>query len=126
MKSGSRIACRIPIAVTMLLAQLLVPVGCTVGPDYKRPVVDAPGAFRRAASDTNGPDASASFADVGWWHVFKDPQLSAYIIEALTNSWDIKIAAAAPSDGAYEQEKDRKCYGDCVFVAAEDEREQPV
>jgi len=94
MKSGSRIACRIPIAVTMLLAQLLVPVGCTVGPDYKRPVVDAPGAFRRAASDTNGPDASASFADVGWWHVFKDPQLSAYITEALTNSWDIKIAAA--------------------------------
>jgi multidrug efflux system outer membrane protein len=33
-------------------------------------------------------------ADLGWREVFKDPQLSAFLEEALTNSWDIKIAAA--------------------------------
>ena len=68
--------------------------GCAVGPDYKRPVVDAPAGFRKAATDTNAPSGTNSFADLGWWETFKDPQLTAYITEALTNSWDIKIAAA--------------------------------
>ncbi len=68
--------------------------GCTVGPDYKRPAVNAPDEFRRAASDTNAASTTESLADLGWWEVFKDPQLTAYIAEALTNSWDIRIAAA--------------------------------
>src|SRR5580765_1863750 len=77
---------------SFILAVLLA--GCAVGPDYKRPAVEAPDAFRRAASDTNAPAGEQSFADVGWWETFKDPQLNAYLAEALTNSWDIKIAAA--------------------------------
>jgi multidrug efflux system outer membrane protein len=68
--------------------------GCAVGPDYKRPAVDAPETYRRAASDTNAPSDEESFADMGWWETFKDPQLAAYLAEALTNSWDVKIAAA--------------------------------
>jgi multidrug efflux system outer membrane protein len=32
--------------------------------------------------------------DLGWQEVLADPQLQAYITEALTNSWDIRIAAA--------------------------------
>ena len=44
--------------------------------------------------DTNAPPGTNSFADLGWWEVFQDPQLTAYIGEALTNNWDIKIAAA--------------------------------
>src|SRR5262249_32746733 len=68
--------------------------GCAVGPDYKRPAVDVPDTYRRAASDTNTTSEANSVANLGWWEVFKDPQLSAYLSEALTNSWDIKIAAA--------------------------------
>ncbi len=68
--------------------------GCSVGPNYQRPTVESPTAYRRAASDTNAPSGPGSFADLGWWEIFKDPQLSAYLEEALTNSWDIKIAAA--------------------------------
>jgi multidrug efflux system outer membrane protein len=68
--------------------------GCSVGPNYKRPHVNAPAQYKRAASDTNTAAISQSFADLGWWQVFKDPQLTAYIGEALTNSWDVKIAAA--------------------------------
>jgi multidrug efflux system outer membrane protein len=77
----------------ILLALLAALAGCAVGPDYKRPVVDSPGAFRRAASDTSAPSSTNSFADLGWWETFQDPQLTAYLAEALTNSWDIKIAA---------------------------------
>jgi len=68
--------------------------GCAVGPDYKRPAVDTPSAYRRAATDTNAPSGPATFADQGWWELYDDPQLNAYIGEALTNSYDIKIAAA--------------------------------
>jgi multidrug efflux system outer membrane protein len=75
-------------------AGLVLLAGCAAGPDYQRPAVDSPGAFRRAASDTNAPAGTNSFADLGWWETFQDPQLTAYIAEALTNSWDVKIAAA--------------------------------
>lgn len=67
---------------------------CTVGPNYHRPTVNAPDQFRRAASDTNLPLATNSLAEAGWWDVYDDPQLKAYINEALTNNWDVKIAAA--------------------------------
>lgn len=68
--------------------------GCAVGPNYKRPTVETPGGYRRAPTDTNTLSETVSFADLGWREVFQDPQLRAYIEEALTNSWDIKIAAA--------------------------------
>jgi multidrug efflux system outer membrane protein len=73
---------------------LLVLAGCAVGPNYKRPVVDSPEGFRRSATDTNAPTGTNSFADLGWWETFRDPQLTAYLAEALTNNWDTKIAAA--------------------------------
>ena len=69
-------------------------VSCAVGPDYKRPTVDAPSAFRTAASDTNRPVSEESFGNIGWWRVFNEPQLQSLIEEALTNSWG-KIARAA-------------------------------
>jgi multidrug efflux system outer membrane protein len=73
---------------------LFVLAGCAVGPNYKRPVVDSPEGFRRSATDTNAPTGTNSFADLGWWETFRDPQLTAYLAEALTNNWDTKIAAA--------------------------------
>lgn len=68
--------------------------GCAVGPDYKRPPVDTPSSYRTAASDPSNHSGVPSFADLGWWDAYDDPQLKAYIGEALTNNWDIKIAAA--------------------------------
>jgi outer membrane protein, multidrug efflux system len=79
--------------LTLALGLMLL-AGCAVGPDYKRPVVDEPSAYRLSAADTNTYSGTNSFADLGWWQTFQDPQLTAYLAEALTNSWDIKIAAA--------------------------------
>ena len=76
------------MAITCVLAS------CAVGPNYDRPPVQVPVAYRTAASDTNRADTEASFGDVAWWRVFDEPQLQALIEEALTNSWDIQIAAA--------------------------------
>ena len=61
---------------------------CMVGPDYRRPTISAPTAFRyeiAGARDT---------ANVAWWTQFGDPVLDALIDEALANNIDVKIAAA--------------------------------
>ncbi len=63
-------------------------VGCMVGPDYARPKVDAPSAFRL---DTK---IVADAADTEWWKQFHDPVLDALIAEALANNVNVKIAAA--------------------------------
>lgn len=68
--------------------------GCSVGPNYRRPAVNTPASYRRAASDKTSTSSPNSFADQCWWNIYEDPQLKRYIAEALTNNWDIKIAAA--------------------------------
>jgi len=91
---GLRISSAAPIASGLFPVLVAALAGCAVGPDYKRPAVDAPAAYRTSTADTNAPSGTSSFADLGWWKVFQDPQLTAYLGEALTNNWDIKIAAA--------------------------------
>ena len=68
---------------------LLALTSCAVGPDYKRPAVDAPGNFRFA-----GSPATNSIADLPWWQVFNDPILTNHIHAALTNNYDLKQAVA--------------------------------
>jgi NodT family efflux transporter outer membrane factor (OMF) lipoprotein len=79
---------------TTSFVAVLFLAGCAVGPNYKRPTVEQPDAYRRAASDTRAPAGTNSFAELGWQDTFRDAQLKAYLAEAMTNSWDIKIAAA--------------------------------
>src|SRR3954469_20419727 len=81
-------------ACVMVAALVCLAVSCAVGPDYKRPGVDAPAAYRKADSMTNLPPGAASFADEPWFKVFNETQLQAFIREALSNSWDVHIAAA--------------------------------
>jgi multidrug efflux system outer membrane protein len=68
---------------------LLLLNGCTLGPKYKRPAVQAPDTFRASLS----PAASESLGDAKWWTVFQDPQLQALIREALAQNYDVRIAA---------------------------------
>jgi outer membrane protein, multidrug efflux system len=75
------------IAIAFLLL-----TGCAVGPKYKRPPVTAPDAYRGLAPDA-GPQAAASLGDEKWWTVFQDPQLQELIREALSQNYDVRIAA---------------------------------
>ncbi|MFO1303525.1 MAG: efflux transporter outer membrane subunit [Burkholderiales bacterium] len=61
--------------------------GCMVGPDYKRPPVDAPKAYLYEPKDT-------VVADLEWWKRFDDPVLDRLIADALANNRNIRIAAA--------------------------------
>jgi outer membrane protein, multidrug efflux system len=83
-----------PRALGVVLVLMVALAGCSVGPVYQRPALDTPSAFRAASTGTVDLSATNSLADLDWWQVMNDPQLQAYIAEALTNSWDIQIAAA--------------------------------
>jgi multidrug efflux system outer membrane protein len=71
----------------ILLAAALSLAGCAVGPNYKRPAVNAPTVFR----GTTNAVSTNSFADLPWWSVFKDPVLQDLVQVALTNNYDLRI-----------------------------------
>src|SRR5271170_5648664 len=58
--------------------------GCAVGPNYKRPPINAPAAFRG--------ETTISFASLPWWQVFHDNTLQGLVRTALTNNYDLRIA----------------------------------
>ena len=66
---------------------VLTLAGCAVGPNYKRPAVNAPTGFRSATTGVS----TNSLADLPWWSVFKDPALQDLIQVALTNNYDLRI-----------------------------------
>src|SRR6516225_11433702 len=75
-----------------LASALIVLAGCTVGPNYKRPPVTAPDAYRGLAPDA-APQTTSSIADEKWWNVFDDQQLQALIRKAIIQNYDVRRAA---------------------------------
>jgi multidrug efflux system outer membrane protein len=71
----------------------VVIAGCNVGPRYNRPTVSTPPAFRGTDDADIISDAQNSIADQQWSEVFREPELQALIRTALTNNYDIRIAA---------------------------------
>jgi multidrug efflux system outer membrane protein len=60
--------------------------GCTVGPDYRKPVI--------AVSDQWLEPASLAPVDTAWWNSFGDPALTRLVEQAIASSPDLKEAAA--------------------------------
>jgi outer membrane protein, multidrug efflux system len=77
----------------LMAVGLLLLTGCTVGPKYKRPPVTVPDTYRGLAPDA-GPQTAVSLGDEKWWTVFQDPQLQELVREALSQNYDLRIAAA--------------------------------
>lgn len=81
---------KISIGLTLLLSLS----GCKVGPNYKRPALDVPGQYRGTAPDLPQQPAGGPFGEMKWPAVYQDEQLQALLKEALTNNYDIRIAAS--------------------------------
>jgi multidrug efflux system outer membrane protein len=75
-------------AHSILFAAILC-ASCAVGPNYHRPAVNSPAAFRDDPAATN----SASQV-LDWWQVYRDETLQTLVREAFTNNYDLRIAAA--------------------------------
>jgi multidrug efflux system outer membrane protein len=68
----------------------LATASCAVGPDYERPAVNAPAAYRSA---TAGDSATPSM-DRRWWTLFGDPRLVDLEEEAARANPDLRAAIA--------------------------------
>jgi len=59
-----------------------------VGPDYRRPEVEVPAAWRLGATE------AFRISNIAWWDQFQDPVLSDLVRTALANNKDLEIATA--------------------------------
>ncbi len=81
--------------LTKLMAAMMslsLVAGCRVGPNYHRPVVQPPTAFRDLSENPQAQAQAASYADLPWWQVFQDPQLQELIRTALKQNYDVQLA----------------------------------
>lgn len=77
--------------VVVILILSILPVGCLVGPKYKKSEVQNSETFR------NGPtsvDTLASVVNVKWFDLFNDDVLKGLINKGLANNYDMRIAMA--------------------------------
>ncbi len=72
---------------------LLLVMGCKVGPNYVRPQVTAPPAYRGADDASVSSPNQNSLGDENWAQVFNEPELQDLIRTALQNNYDVRIAA---------------------------------
>jgi NodT family efflux transporter outer membrane factor (OMF) lipoprotein len=80
------------IAVMIAGAAILLP-GCTLGPNYARPGVEAPAAYKEAQGwKTAQPRETEPRGP--WWTVFNDPQLDALLVQVDVSNQTIKAAEA--------------------------------
>lgn len=73
-------------AASLLAAAALA--GCTVGPDYQRPEIESPPAWRISY------EQAAEAANTRWWEAYQDPVLNQLIEQALADNRDLVQAAA--------------------------------
>ena len=74
--------------LVMLFAALLTLAGCMVGPDYRRPTVDTPPAWRLTDKEAH------ETVNTAWWRQLNDPVLNDLIATALKENKDLMIATA--------------------------------
>ncbi|HEY4932392.1 MAG TPA: efflux transporter outer membrane subunit [Terriglobales bacterium] len=81
------------IRTSAAIILLLTVCACKVGPNYKRPAVTVPDQYRGVAPDASTQPPGQPFGDMQWAGVFQDEVLQGLIKEALTNNYDVRIAA---------------------------------
>ena len=78
----------------VLLSATLLTSGCTVGPNYKRPIVAVPSSYRGMVPEQGAQTQTAPLGDQKWWDIFQDEQLQALIRTALEQNYDLRIAGS--------------------------------
>src|SRR5579871_5129387 len=68
--------------------------GCTVGPNYKKPVTSVPPTYRGLTDEEAAKNDPASQGDQKWWEVYQDQELQNLIRTAVKQNYDVRIAGA--------------------------------
>jgi outer membrane protein, multidrug efflux system len=85
----TQLAVRVGVVVSTAVSSVLV-AGCLTGPNYARPEMVPPPAFR----DAGDQQARESLADIPWWQVFQDEALQALVRDAIAYNYDLRVAVA--------------------------------
>lgn len=85
----------IPICLSLALTAC-----AAVGPDYSPPKIELAGQW---TSQLNATSRQAADELADWWSTLEDPQLSAFIKEALANNMDMKKAESSVRQARYER-----------------------
>jgi NodT family efflux transporter outer membrane factor (OMF) lipoprotein len=80
------------IALIVVVSWLLATAGCVVGPNYKRPGVTAPPAYKEGGG--SAAQASTENLQQKWWEVFGDPQLNALEEQIKVSNQNLKASEA--------------------------------
>jgi outer membrane protein, multidrug efflux system len=80
---------RLIIVLAALSTASVLAGGCMVGPDYVRPAVEQPAAFK-----SERPTANASPIAMEWWRLYSDPALDELIAGANSSNQNLRQAVA--------------------------------
>lgn len=71
--------------------------GCAVGPEYVRPAVDVPAAYKEASAEASWQPAAAQGerASGAWWTHFGDARLDELVGQVAVNNQNVQAAAAS-------------------------------
>jgi outer membrane protein, multidrug efflux system len=92
MPSNSQFTFGAKASWALVILAALILSACTVGPNYRRPIVQTPTSFRGPRESQQAEAQTASFADLPWWEVFHDPELQKLIRTALKRNYNLQLA----------------------------------
>jgi NodT family efflux transporter outer membrane factor (OMF) lipoprotein len=102
-------------------AFLVLAAGCSVGPDYKRPALDVPAAFKEDSGwKVAAPDDGAKRGP--WWEVFNDPVLNGLEAQVETSNQTVLEAVANYDEARQIVRSDRTGYLPTVSAAGSVQR----
>jgi len=93
-------------SVAKLIIVLAFGVGllaCTVGPDFRPPVVPAPGVWGPERTDVPSRTIAAE-VDSEWWRSFNDPELTSLISRLAAQNLDLQSAAERVMQGRAQRQ----------------------
>ena len=96
----------LPVALALVLSS-----GCMLGPNYVRPELQVPAEFRGPTVDASQAE---SLADIEWFTLFNDPELTELLREAVNQNLDLQTALARVDEARARARYQRSFLGPTV------------
>ena len=103
------------VAMGFTVVAVLV-TGCTVGPDYVRPSIVAPDAYKETAAGWKVAQPRADQLRGAWWEMFGDPQLNALEEQVDISNQNIAVAEAQYREAVALVKEARAAYYPTVSI----------
>jgi len=91
-----------PFRLLLTVAAAALPLGCAVGPDFKRPDPHLPAQWSSASASKALTTEPQSVVD--WWSTFQEPMLSSLIERGVSSNLDLRAAVLRISEARAQRE----------------------